>query len=435
MKLKKQDFLQILLLIFLSMLFYWALNHLSEAGRMLGRVFSVLTPLLAGGAIAFVCSVPLRLIENLWDKVFGKKTPAAGASEPGDGGAPASPASPDGPVPPSPDGEIPPSDGEAQSAPAPAAEAAAPPAFKRAVCLVLTLVLVLGLLSAVFFIVIPELQRTITEFAERLPEYGRQIETWWENFNGWLEDHGIVLPALELDEERLGSIIRDFITDRGHIFVNETVNITTSIVSTVVDIFLSFAVSLYMLAQKEKLARQAKMVVRAFLPEKKAEGLLSVASLSSRIFSSFVTGQLTEAVILGLLCFLGMTLIGFPYAPVIASLVGVTALVPIFGAFIGTVVGAFLILLVDPLQAFWFVVFLLALQQIEGNLIYPRVVGKSVGLPGLWVLLSVTIGGSVFGMLGMLLSVPTCSVLYTLLSRAVRRRLKEKETEKKEESS
>lgn len=139
--------------------------------------------------------------------------------------------------------------------------------------------------------------------------------------------------------------------------------------------------------------------------------------------------------ILGLLCFLGMTLIGFPYAPVIASLVGVTALVPIFGAFIGTVVGAFLILLVDPLQAFWFVVFLLVLQQIEGNLIYPRVVGKSVGLPGLWVLLSVTIGGSVFGMLGMLLSVPTCSVLYTLLSRAVRRRLKEKETEKKEESS
>lgn len=130
-----------------------------------------------------------------------------------------------------------------------------------------------------------------------------------------------------------------------------------------------------------------------------------------------------------------MTLIGFPYAPVIASLVGVTALVPIFGAFIGTVVGAFLILLVDPLQAFWFVVFLLVLQQIEGNLIYPRVVGKSVGLPGLWVLLSVTIGGSVFGMLGMLLSVPTCSVLYTLLSRAVRRRLKEKETEKKEESS
>lgn len=151
----------------------------------------------------------------------------------------------------------------------------------------MTLVLVLGLLSAVFFIVIPELQRTITEFAERLPEYGRQIETWWENLNGWLEDHGIVLPALELDEERLGSIIRDFITDRGHILVNETVNITTSIVSTVVDIFLSFAVSLYMLAQKEKLARQAKMVVRAFLPEKKAEGLLSVASLSSRIFSSF----------------------------------------------------------------------------------------------------------------------------------------------------
>lgn len=409
LKLKRQDFLQILLLIFLSMLFYWVLSHLSEAGALLGKVFSVLTPLLAGGAIAFVCSVPLRQIEKLWDRFFHKKPAAPAAPNPG-GAAQSSAAS--------------------KSAAQSSAALSGPPApdgFKRAVCLTLTLVLVLGLLSAVFLIVIPELEQTVSEFAERLPEYSAQIEKWWTNLMGWLEERGIQLPPLELDEERLGAAIEKYVTERGHIFVNETVNITTSIVSTVVDIFLSLVVSVYMLAQKEKLARQARMVVVAFLPEKRAESLLSVASLSSRIFSSFVTGQLTEAMILGLLCFLGMTIFGFPYAPVIAALIGVTALVPIFGALIGTVVGAFLILLSDPMQAVWFVIFLQVLQQIEGNLIYPRVVGKSVGLPGLWVLLSVTIGGSAFGVLGMLLSVPTCSVLYTLLSRAVHRRLEEKE--------
>ena len=174
---------------------------------------------------------------------------------------------------------------------------------------------------------------------------------------------------------------------------------------------LALAFSLYLLAQKETLTGQAKKVVRALFSEKWAHWITDVARMTNRTFSNFVTGQLTEAVILGTLCFLGMLIFRLPYAGVISVLVGFTALIPIFGAFSGVGIGAFLILLVSPIKALWFVLFFVILQQLEGNLIYPRVVGKSVGLPGIWVLAAVTVGGNAFGLAGMLLAVPLCSVL------------------------
>ncbi len=159
---------------------------------------------------------------------------------------------------------------------------------------------------------------------------------------------------------------------------------------------------------------------------------MSVGRLSNRIFSKFVSGQCTEAIILGGLCFFGMSLFSMPYALMVSVVVGVTALIPMFGAFIGAGIGAFLILMVNPKSAFWFLLFIIVLQQLEGNLIYPRVVGKSVGLPGIWVLVAVTIGGSLWGVAGILLSVPTCSVLYALLRQSVRQRLaKQRETKRK----
>ena len=159
----------------------------------------------------------------------------------------------------------------------------------------------------------------------------------------------------------------------------------------------------------------------AFLPPQRVEKILSVGRLSNRIFSKFVSGQCTEAVILGLLCFTGMSIFSMPYAMMISVVVGVTALIPMFGAFIGAGIGAFLILMVDPMQAVWFLIYIVVLQQLEGNLIYPRVVGKSVGLPGLWVLVAVTIGGNLWGVMGILLSVPVCSVVYSLFRQLVRR--------------
>ena len=182
---------------------------------------------------------------------------------------------------------------------------------------------------------------------------------------------------------------------------------------------LALAFSIYVLAQKETLKRQSKKVLAKLMKPEKMQKLLDMLDLINRTFTNFITGQLTEAVIIGVLCFIGMSIFRMPYAPAISVLVGFTALIPVFGAFIGTAIGAFLILLVKPIQAVWFVVFIIVLQQFEGNLINPKVVGKSVGLPGIWVLVAVTIGGNAMGVVGMLISVPLCSVLYVVARNAV----------------
>ena len=177
---------------------------------------------------------------------------------------------------------------------------------------------------------------------------------------------------------------------------------------------LALVFALYLLAKKEVVTAHLKNLALTVLPPKNARRLLHVVTLTKHTFTNFVTGQLTEAVIIGVLCFLGMLILGIPYAGAVSAFVGATALIPVFGAWIGGVVGAFLILLADPAKSLWFVVFLLILQQVEGNLIYPKVVGKSVGLPGLLVLMAVTLGGEAFGIGGMLFSVPVCAVLYSL---------------------
>ena len=207
---------------------------------------------------------------------------------------------------------------------------------------------------------------------------------------------------------------------------NTTASVAGSIVTAVMNFVIAFAFSIYILAQKETLKRQSMKVLTAVMKPEKLDKLLNLLRLANKTFTNFITGQLTEAVIIGVLCFIGMTIFRMPYAPAISVLVGFTALIPVFGAFIGTAVGAFLILLVKPIQAVWFVIFIIVLQQFEGNLIYPKVVGKSVGLPGIWVLVAVTVGGNAMGVMGMLISVPLCSVLYAVSREAVNNKLKMK---------
>jgi len=196
-------------------------------------------------------------------------------------------------------------------------------------------------------------------------------------------------------------------------------NFTSSLFGGIVDLVLGFVFSMYVLSQKEKLGSNVKKVMNTFLPQKRVGQVTEIIAISDKAFSNFITGQLTEALIIGALCFIGMVAFNMPYALTISVLVGFTALIPVFGAFIGTAIGAFLILMVSPIKAVWFIVFIIVLQQIEGNFIYPKVVGKSVGLPGIWVLTAVTIGNGMFGLLGMIVAVPTFSVLYTLLKKVV----------------
>ncbi len=228
-------------------------------------------------------------------------------------------------------------------------------------------------------------------------------------------DLSAMLPSLD---ELVNGVVSTLTSALPHLL-----SFTGNIASFTITLVTAFVFSVYMLAGSERLNRQCASVLRAYAPAPVARVVSQVVQLTSDTFTRFVSGQLLEACILGVLCFLGMTVLRFPYAPLISVIIGVSALIPVAGAYIGAVLSAFLLAMVSPMQALGFLVFLVILQQLEGNLIYPKVVGNSIGLPALWVLAAVSVGGGLFGLPGMLLSVPTASVLYTLLRQDVTARL------------
>lgn len=366
----------VLLIITFTFLMYWAATNTDTLVGMVEKILSLFSPFLIGLCLAFIINTILSPLEKIWDKIWKKRK-----------------------------GKI-------------------KDKLKRPVCLVFSTLIVFGVVFAIIFMLIPELINTVSSLVNMVPEFIKKVEFWWEDLKVILEQYNIVLPNLDFDFTKVINTVNTFISNYGEKFINTTVNITTTIINFFVNIVLAIVFSIYILSQKETLGRQIKNVLFAVFPKERTEKLFNFASITNQSFSKFVVGQLLEAVIIGILCFIGMLIFRMPYAGVISVLVGFTALIPVFGAFIGTAVGAFLILLVDPMKAIWFVVFIVILQQIEGNLIYPKVVGKSVGLPGIWVLTAVTIGGGAFGIVGMLFSVPVCSVLYVLLKAFVAKRSK-----------
>ena len=271
----------------------------------------------------------------------------------------------------------------------------------------------------------PYLEASLTSLFNALPVFVDKLQALWDSLSEKLAAYSIRLPELDLDTEKISSALTEYFSKNSDRILNISIGFASSVVSTVFNVILAAVISVYVLAKKERLRIQAKRILWAFFPEERCKSVLNVASLTASTFARFLTGQLAEAVILGVLCLIGMLIFGFPYAALISIIIGVTALIPIFGAFIGIGVGALLILLYDPLTAVWFLVFITVLQQIETNIIYPRVVGKSVGLPALWVLIAVTVGSS-FGIIGMLISVPLVSVIYCLAGQLVSARLEKK---------
>ncbi len=229
-----------------------------------------------------------------------------------------------------------------------------------------------------------------------------------------------------MDWESLLASVVDFVGSGFGNVLSSTISATKSIVSAVSTVFVAVVFAVYVLLQKEKLGLQCRKALYALLPKRGADKTVEVCRLSHRVFSSFITGQCMEAVILGCMFFLCMTVLRMPYALLVGCLIAITALIPIVSAFISCGVGAFLLLMVSPMQALVFVVMFLILQQVEGNLIYPHVVGSSVGLPSIWVLAAVSVGGSLLGVAGMLLFIPLTSVLYALFREFVYQRLREK---------
>lgn len=289
----------------------------------------------------------------------------------------------------------------------------------RGLAIVITLLLMLGAIALIMWGIIPAIGEMIGQLVSYLPESAESFTEWLaalltrigvpetsiESVSGYLEQ--IVDQLLEVIKNKYMEIA-DF-----------ALNVTTSVFDLVMSAVLSLIFAIYVLACKEKIARFCKAALERFVKPERSRRILEISALSYDCFNNFVKGQLLEAVILGALCFIGMVIFGFPYAPVVSLLIGVTALVPIMGAWIGAGISALLILIVSPVEALFFLVFILILQQLEGNLIYPRVVGQSMGLPGLIVLAAVTVGGNVAGIAGMLLGVPLCAVLYALAKQAI----------------
>ncbi len=239
----------------------------------------------------------------------------------------------------------------------------------------------------------------------------------------WL---GPAIEELNIDWAKISESLVDFVRSVASGIVSSGVGVFSGIVSGVTTFVISFTFSIYVLFQKEKLSSQVKQVLYALIPERVTEKLISVAVLSDQVFSSFLSGQCVEAVILGAMFVVSMTVFRMPYAMLTGIVIALTALIPLFGAFIGCAVGMLLIVMVNPVQAVWFLVLFLVLQQVEGNLIYPHVVGSSVGLPSIWVLAAVTLGGNLFGIMGIILFIPLCSVFYALFRGFVKHRLAER---------
>lgn len=341
-------------------------------------ILHILMPFILGGAIAFVLSVPMGRIQK---RLFGHAKPGSKLEK-----------------------------------------AAAP------LSLVLALALVIVILGLVVVVVLPELGSTIAMLGKTLPEKVpallKKVELLFAN------NPELVLYIEEIEsnlkwDEILNQMVT-FFRVGANTMLDSTISVATGIVSGVGTFFISFVFACYILLQQQFLSRQMKKLFFAYMKEEHAKEVLRICSLTYRTFSSFLTGQCLEAVILGVMFFIAMTIFRFPFAVLVGVLIAFTALIPIFGAFIGCAVGAFLILTVNPTQALAFVIMFLILQQIEGNLIYPKVVGGSIGLPAIWVLAAVSLGGSLFGVLGMLVFIPVVSVLYALLRENVNKRLDEK---------
>lgn len=376
MELNKKNIKKILLIITFTAVIFGVVDNFSYTLQIIKGIFSVISPFIIGLCVAFIVNVLLRQLEKLWKKIPSKKHKDLLEK------------------------------------------------LKRPVCLVGSIVIIIGAIFILMFMIIPEISQTVSMIIDMMPQYLKEVEGWWIDVRTFMSEYAIVLPEINIDFGEVVKKISGTVSQVGPAFIDRTFAFTGSIFNGIFNFVLGLVFSMYVLAQKEKLGEGAKKVLNAMFCEKKVNSILDICSLTNKTFSNFITGQLTEACIIALLCFIGMNIFGFPYALTISTLIGFTALIPVFGAFIGTAIGAFLILMVSPIKALWFIIFVIVLQQIEGNLIYPRVVGKSVGLPGIWVLTAVTLGNGLFGILGMLVAVPVFSVLYTLFKKFIDKKIK-----------
>lgn len=355
-----------------------ALFVLFNAGALLGfasRLLVILTPFWLGAALAFVLSVPLRFLEGRVLRFMDARPRLS--------------------------------------------------RLRRPVALALLLALVALVAYVLMSLIFPELGRTVSAVIRGIPNFIAQVDQWLQPYGVSVSSYlnaSLSLPSAETLDAQIGDVI-DFLL-RGAALGGTVV---TTLYQNIISTFFTVMFVIYFLAGKERLCAQVGRLLRVWVRDEVFERVMRVGLLAKQTFCGFITGQCLEALILGGMFFVAMSLLGMPYVLLISIFIAVTALVPVVGAWMGCIVGALLILLNDPLQALWFVVLFLFLQQIEGNVIYPRVMGNAIGLPSLWVLFAVVLGQGLFGIVGMLVFIPLTSVLYALLREFVDHRLQRRE--------
>ena len=346
-------------------LLYWFLNDMERVKAMIGGVLGLIQPFLVGACIAFVLNVPMRAIEKQVSKIPG--LPA-----------------------------------------------------DRTISILLTLLMLVLVIAVVVNLLVPQVRETAHIIAEQLPPFINRVEDSILQFldenpqvQQWLWDN---TDMENFDWGAMAQKVIDLVSGSLGKAVGNTVDVVKNLISSIWSLFVSLVFSLYCLGNKERLARQGRRIIYSILPERLSDEIIRIARLTNSTFSNFFSGQCIEVVILGSMFALTMSILRMPYVPLVSVLVAVTAFIPIVGAWLGCALGALFILVNDPMQALVFIIMFVVLQQIENNLIYPRVVGTSVGLPSMWTLAAVKIGADIMGVAGMVLMIPMCSVLYTLLS-------------------
>lgn len=366
---------RVFLLIAGSILFAWLILDTKRASAVFDTVWKLISPFVVGAGIAFVFNVPMRAIERQLADIRKE-------------------------------------------------------GLRRGMAIVFTIFCLILVIMVVFELLIPQIQLTIDALSARIPSFINrtaakltEVLADYPDLGPWLQE------TLKLDSLNLQDLLTNaltFLWEQVSLVMGGAVNVIGSVTGAIVNAVVAIAFALYCLARKEILARQGRRILYAFLPESTVDEIIRILRLVNSTFSNFISGQCLEAFILGCLFAVAMALFKMPYIPLVSVVIAVTALIPVVGAFVGCIVGAFFILVDDPFQALTFIAMFLVIQQLENNLIYPRVVGTSIGLPGMWVLVAVTVGGGIMGVGGMLLMIPLASVCYTLAREITDKRLAER---------
>lgn len=371
---EKQEIKKWAKIIFIALFGYLIVDNISVVGEIIKTILNIMSPFVVGAAIAFILNLPMGFFEEKLSKFKTKKGKKLSKG------------------------------------------------FIRTVSLILAIVVITLVLTIIVNLILPEIINIITLLIEKLPYYGAEIKNIASNITKDFPQINETIKNIDINDKQLQEQVKNFVTG----FLSKSVSLLGNIIGTFFNAIISIVFAAYILTGKDKLKEQAKKILYAYNEKAKAEKIIEIGRTTRNIFRKFITGQCLEATILGILSIIGMLILKVPYAVPIGVLIGVTALIPIVGAFIGIIIGAVLILSAAPMKVITFIIYILILQQIEGNLIYPKVVGDSVGLPGIWVLVSVAIGGDLFGIIGMLLGLPIASVLYTLFKQNVYKKLNEK---------